>query len=129
LQRFNSFEDEIFYLETIIHSLLQSGIDAKQIAVLHRTKKGKIQLGSKLTGCGDITIETMHSQKGLEFDIVFISQINETFQNGKEEEQRSQEKRLIYMAMTRAREELYLNYSYQLSKEWKAIMGKLDAIK
>ncbi len=96
--------------------------------VLDAIEKGKIQLENKLTGCGDITIETMHSQKGLEFEIVFISQINETFQNGTEEEQLSQEKRLAYMAMTRAREELFLNYSYQLPKPWKKISEKVESI-
>jgi len=44
--------------------------------------------------------------------VVFLSQMQETFSNGKEatEEQLSEERRLIYMAMTRAREHLYLNY-------------------
>ena len=60
-----------------------------------------------------IKVVTMHSAKGLEFDIVVIPRVN----NGiipmidKDEEDESmleQERSLLYVAMTRAKEDLYL---------------------
>ena len=53
-----------------------------------------------------------YGMQGLEFDVVFLSQMQETFADaGKlSEEQISGERRLVYMAMTRARQRLYLNH-------------------
>ena len=62
-----------------------------------------------------IQLMTVHSAKGLEFDCVFISGLEEglfpsersmTEQDGLEEE-----RRLMYVAITRARKRLYLSYS------------------
>jgi DNA helicase II / ATP-dependent DNA helicase PcrA len=62
-----------------------------------------------------IQLMTVHSAKGLEFDCVFISGLEEglfpsersmTEQDGLEEE-----RRLMYVAITRARKRLYMSYS------------------
>ena len=57
---------------------------------------------------------TIHLAKGLEFDTVFIAGCNEgllphqmSYHNQEEIEE---ERRLMYVAMTRARKELYLNF-------------------
>jgi len=62
-----------------------------------------------------VNIMTMHSSKGLEFTVVFLYEINEgviphqlsaNTPQGIEEE-----RRLFYVAMTRAKKELYISYS------------------
>lgn len=77
--------------------------------VLTRRKNGIKRLRNHLHGAG-VEIETFHSLKGLENEIVFISQMQDTFAGLENEEEISQERRLIYMAMTRARSNLYLCY-------------------
>lgn len=62
-----------------------------------------------------LQLMTVHSAKGLEFDVVFITgleeglfpYINQTKQNNDIEEER----RLMYVAITRARKQLYLTFS------------------
>jgi DNA helicase-2/ATP-dependent DNA helicase PcrA len=58
-----------------------------------------------------ITIATMHSSKGLEFQVVFIIDANEGITPHKKavlEEDVEEERRLFYVAMTRAKENLYI---------------------
>ncbi len=61
---------------------------------------------------GKIPIVTVHQVKGLEFDYVFIAGVNEfkfplTLRTSDPEE----EKRLFYVAMTRARKKIFMSYS------------------
>lgn len=60
---------------------------------------------------GKIPIVTIHQVKGLEFDYVFVVNLNEgsfpLFRSDNLEE----EKRLFYVALTRAKKEVYLSYS------------------
>ena len=54
---------------------------------------------------------TMHSSKGLEFPIVFIPEANEgitPYQKAVMQEEIEEERRLFYVAMTRAKELLYI---------------------
>ncbi|MFC1600409.1 3'-5' exonuclease, partial [Patescibacteria group bacterium] len=60
-----------------------------------------------------VTLMTLHASKGLEFPIVFISGVDEglipyEFDEGINEEE---ERRLFYVGMTRAEEELHLIYT------------------
>lgn len=63
-----------------------------------------------------VALMTMHSAKGLEFDIVFIPDANEgmiPYRKSVEDGQIEEERRLMYVAMTRAREHLFLSYVKQ----------------
>ena len=59
-----------------------------------------------------VTLMTMHSAKGLEFDVVFVGGMEEGLfphQNAMfEAEELEEERRLCYVALTRARKKLYL---------------------
>lgn len=60
-----------------------------------------------------VQIHTMHSAKGLEFDVVFLPDINEDILPNKktmEEYGIEEERRLFYVAMTRAKKELYISW-------------------
>ena len=57
---------------------------------------------------------TMHASKGLEFDNVFIPDVNENvIPNSKAvtECEIEEERRMLYVAMTRAKKRLYILYS------------------
>ena len=59
-----------------------------------------------------VTLMTLHSAKGLEFDVVFIAGMEETlFPHARsiyDQQQMEEERRLAYVGITRARQELYL---------------------
>jgi DNA helicase-2/ATP-dependent DNA helicase PcrA len=61
-----------------------------------------------------LRLSTIHQAKGLEFDIVFVIMLCEglfpSARSLETEEGQEEERRLIYVAITRARNELYLSY-------------------
>ena len=67
-----------------------------------------------------ITVSTMHMAKGLEYRAVFILQLQTLFQPDKpltlDEQQtfKAEELRLLHVAMTRARDKLYMTYQSKL---------------
>lgn len=69
----------------------------------------------KDTSLDNITVMTMHSAKGLEFPLVYISGMeNGLFPLAKAEndiEEEAEERRLFYVGITRAKEKLYLTYA------------------
>ena len=79
-----------------------------------------ITLDSTVLGSEDprdkegVTLITMHNTKGLEFDKVFcVGLENELIpgRNGDEPKNKEEERRIMYVAMTRARKKLYLSYA------------------
>ena len=62
---------------------------------------------------GQITLMTVHTAKGLEFPVVFVTGMEDgTFPHNRsltEETELAEERRLAYVALTRARERLYLS--------------------
>ncbi len=62
-----------------------------------------------------ITLMTLHSAKGLEFPVVFITGLEMGLfplqRNTAEPEELEEERRLLYVGMTRAEENLYLSYA------------------
>lgn len=60
-----------------------------------------------------VTLITMHNTKGLEYDIVFCVGLEEELIPGRNTtlESLEEERRILYVAMTRARRKLYLSYA------------------
>ncbi|MBE0601029.1 MAG: ATP-binding domain-containing protein, partial [Firmicutes bacterium] len=69
------------------------------------------------TGTKHVTLMTVHSAKGLEFHTVFIAGLEEgVFPSGRsimEDDRLEEERRLAYVAITRAKENLYISYATQ----------------
>ncbi len=91
------------------HSVLESCVEGKQLA------------GSSLSyfsRCGDrsdtVTLTTLHSSKGLEFEVVIMPGLEEgrlpRF-SAKTEEAVAEARRVFYVGMTRAKNSIYLLYS------------------
>ncbi|NLD48012.1 MAG: ATP-binding domain-containing protein [Clostridiaceae bacterium] len=69
---------------------------------------------------GNVTLTTIHSSKGLEYDLVIMLDLSNTeipgkyalntSKNSKDDSLLEEERRLFYVGMTRAREYLYLVY-------------------
>ena len=66
-------------------------------------------------GTDALQLMTVHSAKGLEFDVVFMTGLEEGLfpheNSTAEEDGLEEERRLMYVAITRARERLYLSFS------------------
>ena len=66
-----------------------------------------------------VSLMTVHASKGLEFDAVFITGLEQgLFPSTREDEKRDQEedRRLFYVALTRARKRLFLSYAAERMK-------------
>ena len=64
-------------------------------------------------GIDGITCLTMHGAKGLEYDVVFVIESNEgvtPYKKAKTPEELEEERRLFYVAMTRAKKKLFITY-------------------
>jgi DNA helicase-2/ATP-dependent DNA helicase PcrA len=61
-----------------------------------------------------LRLSTIHQAKGLEFDVVFVIMLCEglfpSLRSRESAEAEEEERRLMYVAVTRARDELYLSY-------------------
>ncbi|MDM8516353.1 ATP-dependent helicase [Desulfobacterales bacterium HSG16] len=79
---------------------------------------------SKLSMTNDqLTLATVHTSKGLEFDIVFLIGMTEgTFPDyrAKTEHALEEEKNNAYVAITRARRHIYISYPRKKMMPWKA---------
>jgi hypothetical protein len=129
LRRFGSEQEEQGFVRSEIEWLLQQGFDAREIAVLHRRTQGVRKLARALRGT-DVEPSTMHALKGLEFEAVFLTGMEETFREGLARSARamSEERRLVYMAMTRARERLYLSYRGWWPEALTGVLGYVDEV-
>jgi DNA helicase-2/ATP-dependent DNA helicase PcrA len=68
---------------------------------------------------GFVTLMTMHSAKGLEFDAVFLAGVEEglfpSSRSVDDEDRLEEERRLCYVAITRARKHLFITRAFQRS--------------
>lgn len=63
-----------------------------------------------------ISLMTIHSSKGLEFPVVFLAGLEENLlphKNSTSHREIEEERRLFYVAITRAKERLYMSYAHQ----------------
>ncbi|MEN3015195.1 MAG: ATP-dependent helicase, partial [bacterium] len=74
------------------------------ITLIRTSRENRIEDSNK------VWIMTMHTSKGLEFDIVFIVRVKQGVipHHRVSEEEKEEERRLMYVAMSRAKEELYI---------------------
>jgi superfamily I DNA/RNA helicase len=126
------------WLENRLKELLSDGVRPEEIAVFERetatleaTAAAMRKAGLPVRRLSDhtdraaVAFGTMHAAKGLEFRVVFVMRLDQLFRQASrwrlpEDEQRryeASEMRLLYVAMTRARDRLYLEYRYPLPKD------------
>ena len=75
-----------------------------------------------------VVLMTVHAAKGLEFPVVFIAGMEEGIfpsdKDGESEDALSEERRLAYVAITRAKEKLYISYARQRMMYGRTILGR-----
>ena len=116
-------EERDWVCESAIAAEGTSVILSKFNSVLYAYEAALLKLGVRVRfvqgeealqqgGIKTIFLSTFHGSKGLEWDNVFIVRMNdEVFPQQKDEEGVLQERRLFYVAVTRARKTLSLTYS------------------
>jgi len=126
IQRYENLNEEVDKIRGLIQGLLQNGIPAQQIAVFVQRNISAVK--SMLRGT-DVTICSYKEPKGLEFHTVFLLQVQDMFSDDYNNAKRkSVERRLIYMAMTRARQNLYIGYKGKYPKDLKCLTDHIDMI-
>jgi len=98
-------------MEQLLHIIERYGNNYEQLA-------DDIQLGSKFEDLyfrsEHVHLMTMHASKGLEFKAVFIPGIEEQlmpYTFFRDQTDREEEERLLYVAMTRSKKHLHLSYA------------------
>ncbi|MDP9312274.1 MAG: UvrD-helicase domain-containing protein [Chloroflexota bacterium] len=130
--------DEMNFIVREIKQLLAIGFQPKDIAVLHRDPYGPSRYLNALKNHGlpalplrderafseqAIAVGTIHLAKGLEFRAVFLTELQRLFVTDRgfsatdKAKFDTEQLRLLYVGMTRARERLYLTYQRKLPKE------------
>ena len=129
-------------IETLINEHLSNGIEFSEIAIVSKTWKSVENLKDYLNNHdipairvskqydklnkNAIHLLTMHSIKGLEYEIVFAINLNKGVipYRALDDDLISRERKLLYVAMTRAKTELYLLSSGEPSPFIKEINTK-----
>ena len=109
----SGFEDEAEYVKELLNIL-----DDEEIAVLYRNnfQGSYIKQFLKIDDpC--VKFMTIHASKGLEFDAVILIGLSDKIIPDKSSDI-EEERRLLYVAMTRARENLYLIFHMKGSNEY-----------
>ena len=84
----------------------------KYTQLLREQRRNRQGAGGETAESG-VALMTMHGAKGLEYDTVFIIQGNEgvvPYKKAKTEDEIEEERRLFYVAMTRAKQKLVISY-------------------
>ena len=116
VQRCSSVDKELDFLKNRIFSLRQDGYRDGQIAILVRQSQSVKPIRERMRGL-DVRVQPIHGFKGLEAEVVFIPHLQNTFRRD-EDEYLAAERRILYMAMSRAREKLYMTYFGKLPRPY-----------
>ena len=127
LYRFEKLEAEAEFIKTEINRLHQLGYEDDDMVILTRRKNGIKRIRNYLRNIG-VEIETFHALKGLEYEVVFLSQMQDAYTTIENEEDLSQENRLVYMAMTRARNNLYLFFEGTWPKQLNVLIKYVNRV-
>ena len=112
---------------TVFYKTMPEFLDALSLGVESDLKR----CGTKKYTSDAVTIMTLHGSKGLEFPVVFIygaDQGSIPLESEKHPADRAEERRLFYVGMTRARKELILTTSGEMTEFLKTLPDGLIEI-
>lgn len=110
-------QENVRELLSVAKSYQEAGLDGflEEISLISDIDLPAGQAGSADFDSDAVTLMTLHAAKGLEFPVVFMIGLEETiFPHSRamyDQAEMEEERRLCYVGMTRAKEELYLLYA------------------
>ncbi|MEW5889904.1 MAG: UvrD-helicase domain-containing protein [Pseudomonadota bacterium] len=110
-------QDRLANLNELINAAANFVAEEDDVSLASFLAHASLEAGEHQAGEGDDALQlmTVHAAKGLEFDVVFLSGLEEGLfpheQSTLEPEGLEEERRLMYVAVTRARKRLYLSYA------------------
>lgn len=122
--KFRDEEEEALFLIEHISSLKKNNVKPFEICILYREHQRSYELQYQLNlfdipfqveneNSNDLHLMTIHQAKGLEFEVVIIIGLEEGTLPKRNEytlSEENEERRLMFVAMTRAKSKLYLSY-------------------
>ena len=110
---YNNPKEEVRDTVRRIKNQISHGVKEEEIAVLYRNNYEANELYYLLNkeGLKNISLHTFHGAKGLEWDTVYIINVNEGItpsKKAKNDAASEEERRMFYVAVTRARHRLFL---------------------
>ncbi|MGC8926444.1 MAG: ATP-dependent helicase [Myxococcota bacterium] len=112
----NDCLDRIANIEEFINSMTpRDGGDAPTLSKFLESISLMSDIDGAKLSSQTVSLMTIHSAKGLEFPVVFIAGLEENllphFKSALNPDEVAEERRLLYVAITRAKEKLYLSYA------------------
>ncbi len=105
--------------------------DAEQFFREAEEKQGKSESDKKEKVTKGISVITMHSAKGLEFEHVFLPDVNEGIipsKNCTETSAYEEERRLLYVAITRAKDSLHIYATKERNRKISSFLNGIGSI-
>jgi len=116
MDKYKDWEDRVANIHELFNALKEIEKSGKTfMEFLEESSLSQAQ--DNLENSNTVKIMTVHAAKGLEFPVVFIAGLEDgIFPSGRsfeDIEQMEEEKRLFYVAITRAKEKLFMTYAKQ----------------
>lgn len=112
LDRSNGTQKLLNIEEIVNHAADFPASEEGLVAFMENTELDRSAAGAEERSSSGVTLITMHNTKGLEFDRVIITGLEEGlfpgFRNGETVEDLEEERRIFYVSITRARKNLYM---------------------
>ncbi|MGB3509747.1 MAG: 3'-5' exonuclease [Microcoleaceae cyanobacterium] len=156
LNGFDTQKQEVEYITQQVLDLIETGMEPEEIALFARTQRRLIPIQESLENRGipcylfgskdnyatvALNLAKIHQVKGLEFKVVFIVDVSDKYfpfagavnlqaPLAEIAEAKALEKRLLYVGITRARDELFISWVGQPSRFLQEIISqkKLAAV-
>lgn len=122
-------EDALPLLDGVLQSdAVATGLQAVLERFLSNTALSEVPEDQEKKALGQVTISTIHAAKGLEWPVVFIPAVYEGSIPHSRADDTDEERRLLYVAMTRAQGLLYMSCPRRSSSKGKPFDHELSLV-
>lgn len=121
LERIGNVNELVLSAKEFVEAQAQSGGSASVASYLDKVSLMEPRDAGEAKDVDAVNLMTVHQAKGLEFDLVVVCGVEEELfphANAGTMREVEEERRLLYVAMTRARDYLFLSWARRRAKRW-----------